>query len=456
MLSLRWRLTVAFVLVSLTASLLIAGLFGWQTRRHFDEFILDRYRATALPELQTFYQTHGSWAGVEQVLDGIERSDTGRITRRFATLTLFDADGNAVYTIGPNFMHPQPLLGSLLIQVDRQTVGRLVFFLLPMPNDSPEAAFLARTARAIGLGVLAATVIALALAWLLARTLTRPIRALMAATQAMMRGELGTQVTIRTPDELGELGAAFNQMSRDLARSLHLRRQMTADIAHDLRTPLSVILGYTEALHEGKFRGDPAIYAVLHDEAQHLNRLIDDLRTLSLVEAGELPQWRMPTPPQDLLTRTAVAHAVQAEQRGVRLEVAAADNLPLVEVDPERMAQVLGNLVNNALRYTPAGGVVRLAAHADGETVCLTVRDTGPGIAPEELPLIFERFYRRDKARTANGESGLGLPIAKSLVETHGGTLTAASPPGEGAMFTITLPAERISGLPSLTEQGLG
>jgi two-component system sensor histidine kinase BaeS len=140
----------------------------------------------------------------------------------------------------------------------------------------------------------------------------------------------------------------------------------------------------------------------------------------------------------------------------VRLEVAAADNLPLVEVDPERMAQVLGNLVNNALRYTPAGGVVRLAAHADGETVCLTVRDTGPGIAPEELPLIFERFYRRDKARTANGESGLGLPIAKSLVETHGGTLTAASPPGEGAMFTITLPAERISGLPSLTEQGLG
>jgi two-component system, OmpR family, sensor histidine kinase BaeS len=288
---------------------------------------------------------------------------------------------------------------------------------------------------------LLATAMALVLGLILARTLSRPIRALTAATRAMAQGALGTQVDIRSNDELGELGASFNQMSTDLARSLQLRRQMTADIAHDLRTPLAVILGYTEALNDGKFVGDPSIYAILHDEAQHLSRLIDDLRMLSLADAGELPLQRTPTAPRELLERAAAAHRVKAEEKGVNLTVAAATDLPRVDVDPERMQQVLGNLVSNALRYTPAGGEIALRGDVVEDKVTLQVQDSGIGIETSELPLIFERFYRGDRSRTSNtGESGLGLPIAKSLVEMHQGVITVASQVGEGTTFTIALP----------------
>jgi signal transduction histidine kinase len=362
--------------------------------------------------------------------------------RRFAVLTLANAAGKALYTT-PDGQQVRRLnaIGRLPIVVDGETVGWLFFRFATVPEGSPEAEFLGRTSRAIFLGILLATIMALLLGLILARTLSRPIRALTAATRAMARGALGTQVDIRTKDELGELGTAFNQMSTDLARSLQLRRQMTADIAHDLRTPLSVILGYTEALNDGKFAGDPAIYAILHDEAQHLSRLIDDLRMLSLADAGELPLQRNVLPPRELLERAAAAHRVKAEQKGVHLTVTAPPDLPRVDVDPERMQQVLGNLVSNALRYTPAGGEIALSGNVEDGKVTLQVQDSGSGIKPDELPFIFERFYRGDRARQNNtGESGLGLPIAKSLVEMHKGVITVASQVGQGTTFTISLP----------------
>jgi two-component system sensor histidine kinase BaeS len=202
-----------------------------------------------------------------------------------------------------------------------------------------------------------------------------------------------------------------------------------------------VILGYTEALNDGKFVGDPAIYGILHDEAQQLSRLIDDLRMLSLADAGELPLQRQVTPPHDLLERTAAAHRVKAEEKGIRLTVAAAADLPRVTVDPERMQQVLGNLVSNALRYTPTGGEIALRGGVKDGKVTLHVQDSGSGIKADDLPYIFERFYRGDRSRNSNtGESGLGLPIAKSLVEMHGGAITVGSQVGQGTTFTILLP----------------
>jgi signal transduction histidine kinase len=331
-------------------------------------------------------------------------------------------------------------------------VGWLYLRFARVPAGSPEQEFLQRTSRAIVLGILFATVMAMILGLILARTLSRPIRALIAATRAMAQGAFGTQVDIRTKDELGELGAAFNQMSTELARSMQLRRQMTADIAHDLRTPLSVILGYTEALNDGKFAGDASIYGILHDEAQHLSRLIDDLRLLSLADAGELPLQRHLTPARELLDRAAAAHRVQAEQKGVRLRVAAAEILPRVDVDPERMQQVLGNLVSNALRYTAAGGEIQLRGDVVDGQVTLAVQDSGSGIPADELPFIFERFYRGDRSRQSNsGESGLGLPIAKSLVEMHKGEISVASGLEQGTTVTIVLPAVLPSGLPTVS-----
>jgi signal transduction histidine kinase len=283
--------------------------------------------------------------------------------------------------------------------------------------------------------------IALALALVLARTLTRPLRELTAASQAMAEGDLGRQVAVRSRDELGELAAAFNRMSAELARANRARRQMTADIAHDLRTPLTVIMGYAEALRDGDLAPADATFETVYREAEHLSRLIDDLRTLSLVDAGKLTLSCGAMTPQALLERAAAAHLPQAQRLGIGLDVHAGAGLPLVQVDPERMAQVLGNLVANALRYTPEGGRITLSAELHPGAVHLAVCDTGSGIDPVDLPHIFDRFYRGDASRTTEkGESGLGLAIAKSLVEAHGGTISAASTLGEGSTFMIVLP----------------
>ena len=444
--SLLWKLLLAFMSVSIAASLLMAILIAWQTRLEFERFIINRYRVTVVPMLAEYYEANGSWQGAEELLteveQGLEMGGPGPWARHFAVLTLQDSTGTPIITV-PEGQKP-PLfngIGRLKIVVGNDTVGYLGFRFARVAEGSPEAEFLGRTSRAIFLGLLLAAMMALVLGLFWARTLTKPIRALTEATRAMAQGVFGTQVAIHTKDELGELGAAFNHMSSDLAHSLHLRRQMTADIAHDLRTPLSVILGYTEALNDGKFVGEPSIYAILHDEAQHLSRLIDDLRMLSLADAGELPLQRNVTPPRELLERTAAAHRVKAEQKGVSLTVSAPADLPRVEVDPERMQQVLGNLVSNALRYTPAGGQIALSGDVAEGGVTLHVQDSGSGIKPDDLPFIFERFYRGDRSRSSNsGESGLGLPIAKSLVEMHKGAITVASQVGQGTTFTIFLP----------------
>jgi signal transduction histidine kinase len=259
----------------------------------------------------------------------------------------------------------------------------------------------------------------------------------------MAQGDLGQQVAVRSQDELGDLANAFNQMSHDLAQATEARRQMTADVAHDLRTPLTVLMGYTEPLQEGKLKGTPELYAVMHDEVLHLKHLIEDLRTLSLADAGELRLYRRPVDTKALLERTGLAFMALAEQKGVRLHVEAADNLPLLNVDVERTTQLLKNLVSNALRHTPAGGEIVLSAEFDAAAhrIHLAVQDTGVGIAPDALPHIFDRFYRADKSRErTEGESGLGLAIAKSIVRAHGGTIKAESAPEEGTTFTISLP----------------
>ena len=225
----------------------------------------------------------------------------------------------------------------------------------------------------------------------MACTLTRPIRELTAATHQIAGGDLGVQVPVHTHDELGELALSFNTMSADLEQASRLRRQMTADIAHDLRTPLSVILGYTEALSDGKLQATPKIATTLHREAQQLNHLIDDLRTLSLADAGELPLHRGPVAPAALLERAASSYRMQAEQQEIAVVIDTGTNLPRVNVDSQRMAQVLGNLVSNALRHTPAGGAVTLSARATAADVQLQVHDTGSGIAAGDLPHVFAR-----------------------------------------------------------------
>ena len=445
--SLTLKLTLAFLGVGLVGALLVALFVSQRTQRAVDQFVVDRGRTALITDLAQHYRTNGSWDGVANV---VQRDDLGQaaIDGHHAPVVLCNADGRVVIGSGryrPGMrVPPSDRSRGAPIQVDGATVGWLLGASAPRrPGPgTPEADLLARITQAITYSAVGAVGLALALGVLLARTLTHPLRELTAATQAVAKGALGQQVAVRSRDELGALAASFNRMSTDLAQARTLRRQMTADIAHDLRTPLSVVLGYTEALRESKLSGTQEIFDTIHTEAQHLQHLIDDLRTLSLADAGELPLTRQPVAPQALLERAAAAHMTQAQANRISLDIQTAANVPEVDVDPGRMAQVLGNLLGNALRYTPADGKITLAAEADALSVRLHVRDTGAGIAREDLPHIFERFYRADPAREQqDGSSGLGLAIAKSIVEAHGGSIAVDSMPGQGATFTITLPA---------------
>jgi signal transduction histidine kinase len=455
--SLTLKLTLAFLFVGLIGALLVAVFVGMRTQREFDQFISDRYQQDMVDQLADFYRQNGSWQGLSSINLRFA-NDHGRAAYMRAPVALVDSTqtvvlGSRRYQAGYQVSQAE-LRSSLPVIVDGQRVGSvLVDLSAVMPRQrepySPEDAFLARVNQAIAFGALGATVIALVLGGLLARAISRPVKELTDATQRVAGGELGHQVPVRTRDELGDLAISFNQMSADLATSNQLQRQMTADVAHELRTPLSIILGYTEALSDGKLHGKPAIYDAMYGEAQLLSHLVDDLRTLSLADAGELTLNRGPVAPGECLERVATSHAELAAQRNIRLVLQIAPDLPLVDVDRERLAQVVANLVGNALRYTPDDGTITLSAASNDDRVLLRVSDTGPGIEPEHLPHVFKRFYRADASRPANGESGLGLAIARSLVEAHGGTLQVDSTPGQGATFTVALPTP--SGAHNLT-----
>jgi signal transduction histidine kinase len=268
----------------------------------------------------------------------------------------------------------------------------------------------------------------------------QPLVELTQAITAMKQGDLHQQVQARGHDELADLARTFNQMSAQIHHANQLRKQMTADIAHDLRTPLMVISGYIEALRDGTFQPTAERFDAMSREALLLNRLVEDLRTLSLADAGELKLIYQPVQPCDLLEQVRQSFEHMADEKQVMLQVQADANLPELHIDRERMVQVLANLVSNALHYTPAGGSVTLVARRHLGGVQLAIMDTGSGIPGEKLSDIFERFYRIEESRSQNhGESGLGLAIAKSIVEAHQGTIAAESQVGVGTSMTITL-----------------
>ncbi|MFM8370704.1 MAG: sensor histidine kinase, partial [Chloroflexota bacterium] len=307
----------------------------------------------------------------------------------------------------------------------------------PLVRNPIDQKYVDQINRGFWLAGIVGMLVALGFGLLLARSLTRPVRDLTNATRNMAQGQLEQQVPIHSGDELGELAQAFNHMSADLARANRSRKQMTADIAHDLRNPLTVLSGYLESLQDGKLKPTPERFAVMQAEVTHLQHLVEDLRTLSLADAGELKLHLEPTSIPELLERVAEAYRHQAEQQQIHLKVEIEPNLPEVDLDPARMEQVLGNLVSNALRYTAADGEIRLEAKQLNGSLSVSVIDNGSGIPAEILPHIFERSYRGDESRSGN-ESGLGLAIAKSIVEYHGGNIRAESNK-VGSTFHITI-----------------
>lgn len=284
----------------------------------------------------------------------------------------------------------------------------------------------------IALAAAAVLVLTVAVTVLAGRRLTRPLRALTTAAERMRDGEPGARVQVRGKDEIARLATAFNDMSASRDRLERQRKDMVGDIAHELRTPLSNIRGWLEATEDGVSTASPELVTSLLEEAQLLQHIIDDLQDLALADAGTLRLHKSEVDVPELLTQVAAAH------NGARV-----DSPPLtVEADPMRLRQMLGNLLSNAKRHTPDGGVITLRAHKTATEVVLEVADTGAGITPEDLPHVFDRFWRAEKSRSrATGGSGLGLAIVRKLAEAHGGTTTATSTVGVGSTFSIHLPA---------------
>lgn len=442
-LTFKW---IATLLLTSLGGVILVGLFAYRTTvTEFDRLRSEQAQATFISQMTSYYQINQTWDGAKAWL--YDQSSTPNQPDNPLKLVsaLVDANGNVVIEAGPfhdgDRISQQQIEQGTPIIVDGERVGT-VFGAAPPPGPDPrEQQYLTRTNQALLIGAVGAVAVALLVGLVLSRHFLRPLTELTEAIRAVRQGELSQQVQVRTNDELGELAQAFNQMSAEIHRANQLRKQMTADIAHDLRTPLTVIMGYLEGLRDGTLKPTPPRFDAMYNETIVLNRLIDDLRTLSLADAGELKLMRQAVAPSELLEQVQQSFEPLAEEGQVTLTVAPDDSLPNVQVDRERIVQVLANLVSNALRYTPAGGKVMLKAHKRGDDVQIVVSDTGSGIEADKLPNIFERFYRVEESRyQSRGESGLGLAIAKSLVEAHQGTITAESRVGAGTSIIITLP----------------
>lgn len=436
--SLWARMLLAFVLVlgvALGGVSVLASQSATIEFRGYTERRSEMEYRRILVGLSRHYVDNQGWAGVQAF---VERSSqlTGErllVTDSRGTIVA-DSEGTMIgqqasrLPRGTAILHRDTHVGTAYI-----TPGRL-------PQAS-EADFLSSVNRSLLLSAGTAALLAMLLTAALSRRILGPIQALTAAVRAMEQGDLTQRVREDSRDEVGELARAFNSMATSLAMAEQFRRNMVSDVAHELRTPLSNIRGYLEALRDGVLSPSRETLDSLHEESLHLSRLVDDLQELALAEAGQLRLDRSAADPADLMQRVLRSAQPQALAKGISLSAEMSQGLPPVDVDSGRIAQVLQNLLSNALAHTPEGGRVSVGANPSGPFVEVFVSDTGAGIPPEHLPHIFERFYRVDPSRSrATGGSGIGLTIARQLVEAHGGSLWAESEVGKGSSFRLTLP----------------
>ena len=439
------KLILAFLLISIFSTGIVVASSRILSDREFDRFINDRYTAELAEELGRYYETNGNWLGIEDEFRRYGREPGWHGEPYPLNFSIADTNGKVVVAgegkSAGETCNQEEFENGYPIEADQKTVGIL---LLPKaPERSPlDYEFLRRLNASMFFSAIATILFALFLAVILSINISRPIRELTKATHAMAQGNLGQQVSVRSRDEIGELARSFNKMSSDLARSFNLRKQMTADIAHELRTPIALILGHAEGVKDGVLQPTRENFEIIREEAERLEHLINDLRTLSLADAGELFVEFQPVDVNSFMSDVHAHYLTLFNQKRITLDLEPGAGILRANLDPGRFAQVLNNILDNALRYTPEGGSVRMKTQLTENRIQLTVADSGEGVPPEEAAHIFDRFYRADESRSRDdGGSGLGLAIAKSIVETHNGRIWAESEKGGGLKVFIELSA---------------
>lgn len=448
--SISWKLLLAFVVVSLGGTALFFVVARQYSNQEIRDYLLVQDQSRVVDWLVGQYEATGSWDTVDKnwpQTQFIPQDDTP--DKPPTPFILVDAE---MIVIKGSFGDDRFQVGSIVSEEDLDSAEAIVsngeiigWLLIPEPGK-PRSLWahpvLDRMDDLLLISAGGAMLLALVLGLVLSRSLSRPLRKLSQAAQVAATGDLSQKVEVKSKDEIGALAESFNQMMDDLEILISSRRQMTADIAHELRTPISVILGYTEGVHEGVLDPNLETFEIVHDEALRLERLVKDLRLISKADVGELPLDLQEISVESILEeveRTAIGLMLDKQ---ISLEVHQSPSLPHIKADLNRIIQVIRNIIENAVRYTPEKGKITLSVDAvDEKWVRFGIQDQGPGVSEEDLSNIFNRFYRVDPSRTRDHEgSGLGLAIARSIIEQHGGRIWAESRLGEGLSILFDLP----------------
>ena len=447
-LSIRVKFIFAFMAAVLVAIGLVGVFTSISSKQQFQSFIeeslIDKYSEIVI----SYYENYQTLAGINSIL----RPGTGSIPPEFRelnrtgiVLVLPNGQilvGDETHQIG-SFVSVNTLQKAESIEVEDTVIGYLVIYSPQFQHNPQEEEFIERTNTALVYASLIAIILAIILGLIFTRTLLRPLSNLNTAIGKMEKGELLQEVPKTSNDELGDVIEGFNQMSNALAKANAQREQMTADIAHELRSPLTVINGYLEALEDGVLEFTPERLGIIQQEVSQLNRLVSDLRTLALADAGQLSIIKDRVNLQTLFNHLQKAYDLIVTEKKIELTFKKDEELEYIYADEGRILQVLSNLITNSVRHTDQGGDIFIDAYQLEENTVIEVRDTGEGIPEEELDLVFERFYRSDPSRqTTSSQSGLGLSIVRAIVETHGGKVTVDSKVNEGSIFSIILPNE--------------
>jgi len=450
------RLSLAFTAVVLLGfGAVVFGTFSLTSDQRMQSLLLNQFERPhgLVDSAADYYKAQGSWDGVETLMDGA-RSTLFPGSGGRGVLLLLDVSGTVVYASLPlEKMPPLPPRPGRPIVIDGKLVGYIDFIASPdaVPNaftawNRPSSSdfiqevtfFLLQIALAVG-------VLGLIFGVLASRNLAAPLNRLAVAARAIGARNLDYRVPVQGSDEIREVAESFNKMAADLQSAESLRRNLLADVAHELRTPLTVLQGNLQAILEDVYPLDKSEIARLHDQTRHLHRLVNDLHELAQAEAHQLPLQKQILDLGGLAQEAVDFFGPMADEKGVTLRLDRAIESATVQGDRFRLMQVLQNLLNNALRHTPENGEIEVAVAAQADGVEIAVADTGEGIAAEDLPHIFERFYRSGKARDRDsGGTGLGLAIVRALVEAHGGRVSVFSEgKGAGSRFVVWLPAEQ-------------